>query len=266
MRLSIIIVTWNGKDILKVCLSSLSKWVNFDKDEIIIFDNGSIDNTKVMIKKLFPKSRYYRSEKNIGVGPARNQGISMAKGSYIMNLDNDTIFPELSKDIGTIVEDIFLNNADIGLFSFSLLNIDGTQQNNARRFPSIIQPFLSRFRFLRIFKLLDKIHKHHNYDDIDFSTETIFDVDYAIGANHIFRKEIIYLVGNYDENIFYGPEDCDFCLRIRRLGKRVCIASTVKIFHTYHRRTKDLNWILFKHIISFIYFFWKERAFKYIHV
>jgi GT2 family glycosyltransferase len=266
MRLSIVIVTLNDKGILNVCLSSLLKYINFNKDEIIVVDNGSIDNTEKMIRTLSSQIKYYRSEKNIGVGPARNLGIMSAKGNYIMILDNDTRFSQLLSDIGSIVEGIFLNNYNIGLFSFRLLNNDGTHQNNARRFPSIIQPLLSRCNILLRFKFLEKLNRDHNYDDIDFSKDTIYDIDYAIGANHIFKKEIINYVGLYDENIFFGPEDCDFCLRIKRSGKRVCIASNVTIYHTYQRRSRKLNRILFKHIYGFLYLFWKERTFKHIHV
>ena len=260
MRMSVVILTWNDKNILKTCLMSLLRCVDLIKDEIIVIDNGSIDNTEHMIRTKFPNVRYYYLDSNYGISKARNIGIGASKGHYIMSLDSDTVLPIFLKDIGSVVEEIFKEHSNIGLFSFRLINHDGTLQNNVRRFPCILQPFISRVRFLRRFKTISYMHIYHQYKDINLTKNRIYDIDYALGANHIFRKQTAYKVGYYDESIFFGPEDLEFCLRIRRSGMRVCLVNDIHIIHLHRRRTIKFNWIAIKHLNSYLKLFLKEKT------
>jgi GT2 family glycosyltransferase len=262
MRLSIVIITWNEKNILRKCLDSLIDSTDLNRDEIIVVDNGSTDDTDTMISTHFPFIKYKRLPRNIGVGPARNKGIILAKGRYIMTLDNDTIVSAGVRDIGDIVDRVFSEDEKIGLFSFKILNPDGTNQHNIRRYPVIIHPLIARISLLRKFSFFNKLYDNHMCKDINLSSSVrFFEVDYILGANHVFRKTTAAALGGYDENIFFGPEDADFCLRIRRLQKKICRVNNWEIVHDYQRRTTKLNRIAILHIFGFFYFFWKEKSF-----
>ena len=75
LSISVVVITWNEKHLLSRCLENLCPNFDFDEDEIVVIDNGSIDGTAEMVSERFPSVRYYRLEENIGVGPARNRGI-----------------------------------------------------------------------------------------------------------------------------------------------------------------------------------------------
>src|SRR5258708_4829328 len=89
LLVSVIIQNWNGIDLLKICLPSLSKQT-FKDFEVILVDNGSKDGSVEFIEKKFPKFKIIKLLKNIGFSPAVNRGIKMAKGKYIVLINNDT--------------------------------------------------------------------------------------------------------------------------------------------------------------------------------
>jgi GT2 family glycosyltransferase len=259
MRLTIVIITWNEKDLLRRCLETVIPVIDGDQDEVVVIDNHSQDGTDAMVASLYPQVRYLKLDRNIGVGPARNRGICLARGNYIMTLDNDTRV--LGGDIGSIVEDIFHKHPDIGLFSFRLLNEDGSIQQNIRRYPNIIQPLCARIGFIRSSWIGQRNLNHHLMTDVDLSAvDDVLDVDYVLGANQVFRKESFVLLNGYDEAIFFGPEDADFCLRMRRLGFRICYVPILEIEHAYRRRTRKFSLLTLKHIIYYYYLFWKEKS------
>ena len=258
-RLSVVIITWNEFDILNTCLSTLVPIIDFKRDEIILVDNGSIDGTVKKIQKLYPQITIIELQNNIGVAPARNIGIQKAVGTYIMTLDNDTRVL-YTKMLGKIIERIFESTSNLGLLGFRLLNPDSSFQRNARRCPNILQPFAARIPYLLKFKLFNKIQSRHFMEDVNFDNETgLMMVDYVLGANQVFRKKIAESLGGYDKRIFFGPADCDFCLRIKDLGLNICLSSEVEIEHDYQRRTRKFNSITIKHIIGFYYLFIKRK-------
>ena len=263
-RLSVIVITWNELGTLRKCLNTLIPTIDFNKDEIILVDNGSEDNTVETIERLYPKINVIGLKKNIGVGPARNVGIKNATGTYIMTLDNDTRVLS-TKKLGEVVERIFELTPNLGLLGFRLLNPDGTIQKSTRRYPNILQPFAARIPFLLKFKIFKHIQSNHLMEDVDFEDKNdLIIVDYVLGANQIYRKKHAERLGGYDGNIFYGPEDCDFCLRIKDLGLNTALCSEVKIEHDYKRRTQKFSMITIKHIMGFYYLFLKRRQLWYL--
>ncbi|MFC7455485.1 glycosyltransferase [Insolitispirillum peregrinum] len=259
MRLSVVLITWNEKGLLKTCLDTVFPAIDQTQDEVVIIDNGSVDGTDEMVRNEYPQARYLKLDRNIGVGPARNRGICLARGDYIMTLDNDTrVF---GNDLGGKIQNIFAQHPEIGLFSFRLLNEDGSVQRNTRRYPNILQPLCARIGFIQRSKLGKRNLDHHLMADIDLAAvNDILDVDYVLGANQVFRKESFVLLNGYDEAIFFGPEDADFCLRIRRLGLRVCYIPQLNIEHAHRRRTRKFSMLTVKHIIHYYYLFWKEKS------
>lgn len=259
LRLSVVLITWNERELLRTCLETLLPAVDAAKDEIIVVDNGSVDGTDELIQRHYSAVRYLKLPRNIGVGPARNRGIAMARGRYAMTLDNDTrVF---GAELGHQVESVFTEYPDIGLFSFRLLNEDGTVQRNTRRFPNALQPIVARVGWLRRSAFGRKNLQHHHMDDVDLdAVREPLDVDYVLGANQVFRKETFDRLGGYDERIFFGPEDTDFCLRVHRLKLRVCFVPRISIEHAHRRRTRKLSLLTFKHLAAYYYFFWKERT------
>ena len=87
-KVSAIIVNWNGKDVLSVCLKSLLEQ-DYENLEIIVVDNGSEDGSQTLVKEEFSSVKLIKNEKNLGFGSAVNRGLDKAKGDYFIFLNND---------------------------------------------------------------------------------------------------------------------------------------------------------------------------------
>ena len=254
MRLSIIILTWNSEHLLRKCLSSIQANTTLNDYEIIIIDNNSTDGTREFLKSIDSKDSYQIifNSYNKGVGPARNQGIRIAKGEYILILDVDTVVT--GNAIDRLVR--YLDNTTkCGLVAAKMTDIDGSLQYTCRKYPTIISKFLRRVPFNWAQELLSEEEMH------DWDHACIREVDYVIGACQLIRRSVVEEVGLLDENIFYGPEDIDFCLRVWQAGYKVVYNPEAIIIHDEQRITKRklLNRISWGHAKGLVYFFWKHK-------
>ncbi|UPG87774.1 glycosyltransferase [Luteibacter aegosomatis] len=251
VRLSIIIITWNERENLERCLLSLMDKVDFERDEVIVVDNGSRDGSAEFVATL-PRIRYFPLEHNHGVGPARNRGLFLARGKYCMTLDNDTIF--LTADPGAIVEEFFRTHPDAGVVGFQLLNVDRTRQDSTRRFPRFYQPIAARIPASRMLGFVRRELERHLMLDTRFDESADpMEVDYVLGANQTFTKDTAARLMGYDDRIFFGPEDAEFCVRTRKLGLRNYYSRKISVVHDYKRRTRKFSRLTLKHLAGFAY-------------
>jgi len=251
VRLSIIVITWNELENLRRCIESLLDKVDFGKDEVIVVDNGSKDGTNEFVAT-HSQIRYFPLDRNYGVGPARNRGLNLAHGKYCMTLDNDTIF--LTLDPGAIVDRFFTDHPDAGVVGFQLLNTDGSRQSSTRRFPRFYQPVAARIVASRKLKFVEEELQRHLMTDVDFDRASDpLEVDYVLGANQTFTKKVAVQLLGYDERIFFGPEDAEFCVRTHKLGLRNYYSRSISIIHDYKRRTRKLSKLTLKHLVGFLY-------------
>lgn len=88
---SIIILNWNGREILRNCLNSIKKHTKYKNHEVIVVDQGSKDGSIEMLRKEFPYVRLVRNKENVGIPKGSNQGMKIAKGDYFIFLGNDTL-------------------------------------------------------------------------------------------------------------------------------------------------------------------------------
>jgi N-acetylglucosaminyl-diphospho-decaprenol L-rhamnosyltransferase len=257
-RLSMVLITWNQKAVVQRCLDSLKACLDLTQDEIIVIDNGSSDGTTEMIHNLHPEVLYRRLERNFGVAPARNRGILVSSGAYVMTLDNDTVvnIPHIAETI----EQVFAKYPKYGIFGFSLKNPDGTTQKSARRFPTVIHPLAARVPGFAKLPGMQEMLDTHFMQDVDFEHVTeMMDVDYVLGANQVFRREVFADVGGYDDAIFYGPEDFEICFRARQIGWSVGWYPQDTIVHDYQRMTRKFSMVTLKFIFAYFYVFLKHR-------
>ncbi|HWA06360.1 MAG TPA: glycosyltransferase family 2 protein [Ignavibacteria bacterium] len=257
--ISIIIITWNALHFLEKCLPSIYAKNHGTDFELILIDNNSTDGTKEYVMTNYPDTRYIFNDHNRGVAPARNQGFKIAQGKYILILDVDTEF--ITDSPLKQLKEYMDNNPDSGLIGAQLVSGDGEIQRSCLKFPSVwIKLFVrfERFSFIKNSRMLKEYYME------DFDHESVLEVDYVIGAFQFIRKTMIDKIGYYDEHIFYGPEDIDYCLRAKNNGYKVVYYPKVKLFHFYQRITKRLfTKITFKHFAGLAYFFRKHRYVNY---
>jgi hypothetical protein len=252
---SVVTLTWNSEKDIEKFLESLiidfeSSQINY---EIIIIDNGSIDKTKENIKKINEKNGniiLIELGHNTGTTFSRNIGLRLAKGKYIYILDSDTESPKgaTEKLINAFTE---IKSDKIGIIHPQLVYPNGDFQESARKFPS----FKSK-----LFRLLDSENRRKKVESYEkVLNKEITKVDYAISAAWLFKKELLDNIGLLDENIFYAPEDAEFCARSWKNGYEVWFYPKVKIIHDCKRITKKkpFSKMGLKHIKGLIYF-WKK--------
>jgi len=222
---SIIIISYNTKDILKQCVDSVVKQTKAIQYEIIIVDNASKDGSAEMIKTDFPDIVLIENQENKGFAAANNQGIIKAKGQYILFLNSDTII--LGSAIDKMIR--FCNeNSDVHALGCKLLNQDRTLQPSCYRFPSLI-PIIGNILHLWIIPafrktiLLQTLVLSH-YDKIHKA-------DYVRGACLLIKRKVIECIGMFDERFFIYTEEADFCYRLKKAGFQLKYFPFAEVVH-----------------------------------
>ena len=225
---SIIILSWNTKELLKNCLESLKDL----KVEIIVVDNDSTDGSPQMVEGEFPKVKLIKNQKNLGFGAGNNQGMKMAKGDYFLLLNSDTVV----KDKAPLKMVEFLaKNKEVGAVGCKLLNSDGSPQPSAGPFPNLWVSAVMLFA------------EHWLGDLVRSSFSKVKEVDWVMGAALMVRREVIKKAGLMDEGIFMYMDEVEWCYRIKKAGFKVMFYPGAEIIHllggssTTGRRDPILN-------------------------
>lgn len=257
MDISFVLLTWNSEKYIARCLESLladirGRGMSY---EIFIVDNGSTDNT-VSVLRMF-QDRYPDCinpiclNKNTGTTYSRNLALKQASGKYIVVMDSDV---ELIRK-GTISDLIKLleTNERFGLAAPRLLYPSGSLQKSTDIFPTVFTKIF-RYFFLKL------IEKRENRLPQKIQP---YQVDYAISAVWVIKKKAVETVGLLDENIFYSPEDVDYCLRLWKAGYKIIYEPRVPIIHHTQEISRGfkLNSATLNHIKGLTYYFRKHGYF-----
>lgn len=214
-ELSIIILTHNQRELTLHCLESIAA----SGAEIILVDNGSTDSTADEVHRRYLRVKILRNNTNLGVAAARNIGVEASSRRWIMLLDNDT--QASPSAIETLIEYLEANPT-VGLVAPALYSVNGELQESFKPFPGL---------FRKIRHVLTHKSKPVKLPD------SVIEPFYVIGAAQLFSREVWRKAGPLDEKIFYGPEDADFCIRVRKAGYKVVYLPTVSIIHHWQRAT-----------------------------
>ena len=224
MRLSIIIVNWNEREMLGDCLQSFLPGLDLKKDEVIVVDNGSVDGSTEMVASRFPKVNLISNPDNRGFAAANNQALRVARGRQILLLNNDTLVhgDVLSKSSQYLDEHI-----DIAVLGCRVLNEAGNLQITCAQYPSLLNLVLltSGLWKLRWPKFLGRYQMAH------WKRNDERDVDTVSGCYMLVRACAINQVGQLDEQFFFFGEETDWCKRFREAGWRVSFAPVGQITH-----------------------------------
>lgn len=238
--LSIIIINWNNKNILRDCLKSIYKTQSYDSFEIIVVDNHSGDGSVELIKKEFPDVMLIENDENLGFARANNQAIKIAGGNYILLLNNDTVLT--NNYCFDRMVDYMKENPQVGILGCKLLYPDGTLQSCGENFPSLWGIFKSQILFTKTWKRLGKNKQGDNH---------FKKVDFVCGACLLTRKEILDKIGLLREKYFMYGEDVEFCYRVRQAGYEIGVLTNESIIHLHSKSTeKNLTEMLYYSITN----------------
>lgn len=228
--LSIIIVSWNTKDLLIKCLESLFLNHPSGTFEVIVVDSASTDNSLEMVGKLFPNVQLIDNEENIGFARANNQGLRLCQGSTLLLLNPDT---EVRPGALDAMLDFLNSNPSVGAVGPRVLNPDGSLQHSCSPFPTLGR------EFLRLFHLPG--NRPDGYYRMEFwNQEKPHKVDVLLGACILIRWEVLDQVGLFDENFFMYSEETDLCYRIKHAGWELYWVPQAEIVHYGGKSTEQI--------------------------
>ena len=247
--LTIGIATWNGADLLRDCLISIVKNVTGVTYNVVVVDNGSIDETPDIMRTEYPDFTYIRNQENEGVAKARNKCLDIVDSRYVILLDVDTIIHPKAFEI--LVETMD-RHPGVGIGGPKLLNPDGSLQLSCRTFQT---PFTILFRGTFIGKQFPRSPFVKDHLMVDWNHDELRLVDWMMGACHIIRREALTDIGKLDDGFFYLYEDVEYCWRAKKKGWDVLYIPESQITHIYQRKSAaGLNSMTYKHFRSIFRF------------
>jgi len=232
LRLSIIIVNWNTRDITRDCLRSVRQHLSGMAYEVIVVDNASSDGSVEMIRREFPDARLIANDANLGFGRANNQAMRVARGEFFFLLNSDTvIFDEAIQGLVNFIA----ADPGVGIAGCKLLFEDRTLQASCSRFPSIR---LALFEDLMLYKFLPRRAQGELLLGGYWPHDRARDVDAVWGAAMLVRRQVFDETGGFDERIFMYGEDLEWCMRVRDYGWRIAFTPEAAIVHLNHKSSE----------------------------
>jgi GT2 family glycosyltransferase len=216
--LSIIILSYNTRDLLSDCLSSLKKVSEEIAFEVIVVDNGSTDGSMEEVKEKFQGVKIIDNKRNLGFAKGNNSARDNTKGKYVLFLNSDTVVGEgvLKKSLKFAEK-----TPDMGAMTCKLVLANGNLDRDARRrFPT---PWIS---FKRL--ILGATSEYWYQDVPDTITQ---EVDAIQGAFFLSPKAVLDKVNWFSEDYFLDGEDIDLCWKIREAGYKIFYYPEVSVLH-----------------------------------
>ena len=235
VEVSIVVVSYNTRDLLHECITSMLDNTRDIEAEIFVVDNGSTDGSVAMIESEFPQISLIQSQVNLGFGVANNLAIQRATGRYIVLLNSDAFFTpdSLNRAIRHMDE-----TPACGLGGALLKGRNGEWQPSAKTFHSITNDLV-------VFTgLADKFPKSKLFGRMSRTWADEGEsacVDWVPGAFAIIRPEALKKVGLFDPLFFFYYEEVDLCLRIKQAGFEIWYWPDVLITHLGGQSSKKLK-------------------------
>ncbi len=235
MDISIVIVSYNGREHLRRCFASLLTHPPAAEREVIVVDNDSADGSADMVASDFPDVRLLRMRRNLGFAAGANRGIREATGEAIVLLNPDS---EIETDPFAPMLAYLREHDDVGIVAPRLLNPDGSLQLSCRRFPTFSVALFNRYSLLT--RLFPRNRYSRQYLLSDWQHDSVSEVDWVSGACLMVRRSLLERIGLLDEGYFMYIEDVDLCQRVHRAGAKVVYYPAVSVVHHIGKSSRTL--------------------------
>lgn len=218
MKLTIIIISWNTKELLAKCLDSIETHSPQQAYEIIVVDNGSHDGSPEMLTADYAHIKLIANKENVGFARANNQAIRMAQGEYVLLLNPDTEVREGALDV--LIQ--FLDeHPRAGAAGARLFNPDGSLQHSCYPAPTLFNEWLHLFH----------LDRQRRGGMASWNTNQPREVEALLGACLMIRHDIIDAIGFLDEGFFMYSEEIDYCYRLRQAGWLLYWVPQAQVIH-----------------------------------
>lgn len=218
--ISIIIVNWNTRDLLRDCLLSIAQTGTGIAYEIIVVDNASHDGSVAMLHEEFPAVIDIANTENRGFAAANNQALVIMSGRYALLLNTDA---QLTAGALARLFSFLESHPEAAMACGQLLNADGSRQNSIAAFPGLLT-------LMTNMSLLEYLWPQR-YPSKRYDWQEPVEIDSGIGACLLVRKKTIDAVGMLDERYFFFFEETDWAYRMRAAGWKIFHVPGAFIYH-----------------------------------
>ena len=250
LDLSIVIASYNTKEITRACLESIARRSDGLEYEVIVVDNGSLDGSAEMCAAEFPSVKLIRNSENRGFAVAQNVGLMRTQGKNLMILNSDVV---IVGSAPRILINHLREHPELGIVGPQVLNPDGTVAPSGRRtslsrlvialgilnWHFNIKQFLPD-RFLRKYLGFLLQRYHDNYARHDLARQ----VDFVDGMCLVVKREVLEEVGLLDEQFFFDMEIQDLSNRVRAKGWKIEFYPKAQVIHLAHSSRKRVPLIV----------------------
>lgn len=252
MDLSIIIPSFNTKDLLDRCLSSIFESLKDSKTkfEVIVVDNASNDGTVELLNKKYTRVVKVFNKTNLGYGKANNIGIKKAKGDFILLLNSDI------KVLGQAIDSL-LDFVRVHAGSFAggkLLNEDGSSQSSSGPMFTLTVVFLALFA------------KGDSLGITRYSPDKVQKVEWVSGGCLIGPRQIFMNLGLFDEKIFMYMDEIDLLYRAQKKGHEVFFVPEARFIHSGAASSGSRKQPVLNIYRGLLYFYQKHRSIMELRV
>jgi N-acetylglucosaminyl-diphospho-decaprenol L-rhamnosyltransferase len=222
---SIVIVSFNTRELLRKALSSVEAGTGDLAAEVIVVDNASVDGSQEMVRREFPAVRLIANRDNLGFGAANNQAFATARGRWLLLLNSDA---ELVGDALPSALNFARSEKNVGAVGCRARYPTGVQQSTVFRVPGLLQIAITVFApnsVVRRSRLLGR----SRYVGADLDRP--MDVEVVAGCFMLVPRVVFEEVGGFDPEFFVYGEEAEWCHRIRQSGRRVIYWPGATITH-----------------------------------
>lgn len=240
---SVVIVNWNTRDLLALCLGALRACVPTPEREVIVVDNASSDGSARMVRETFPEVVLLEERCNWGYARGNNLGFARARGSAILALNPDAIVkPDAILEAWRVLE----RHPRCGAVGACLRSPDGHLQASVRGFPSPVGIFGDLTGLGRLWP--GSVWDSYRLTSFDYESEG--QAPQPMGTFLLFRREALAAVGDparpFDERFPIFFNEVDLLLRLARKGWECWYTPRARVIHHHgaatSQRRKAMIW------------------------
>lgn len=250
MQLSVIILNYNVRYFLELCLQSVQEALIGIESEIIVVDNASSDDSCDMIKQQFPFVILIENSENFGFPKGNNIGVSVAKGEYICILNPDTVVPE---DAFQQILNFTVQQSNSGIVGCKLIDGRGTFLPESKR--GIPTPWVAFTKVLGLYRYFPKNKLFNQYYAQHLAEHQSGKVSILVGAFMVMKRELYLEIGGFDENCFMYSDDIDLSYMVLQKGLyNYYYPDIISIHYKGESTIRDLRYMeRFQEAMTFFY-------------
>ena len=264
MQLSIIILNYNVRYFLELCVISVQNSIQNLDAEIIVVDNNSSDDSCAMMKNRFPNIKLIENKENSGFPKGNNIGVDVAKGEYICILNPDTVVAEdtFEKILNSEYFELPTQNGQLKTGIIGCKLIDGTGKFLPECKRGVPTPFVAFTKIFGLYKISNFFGKYYAQH---LNENQSGKVDILVGAFMIMKRELYQEIGGFDEKCFMYSDDIDLSYMVAQKGFDNYYFNETSVIHykgestikdgTYMKRFQEaMNFFYKKHFKVSVFF------------